>query len=590
MLPRLLVRALSHPRLPLVLALLAVALALPSLTLGWQLDDLFQRAVLLGRTELSPWGMFSTPAWLPSYRDSGTGPWWMSEGLRCTFFRYLAVATHRLDYALWPDSPALMHAQSLLWFGLLVGAATILYRRVLGAGWVAGFAALAYAVDDAHAVPAAWICNRSSLMATFFGLLCLLAHDRRRREGWRPGGWLGPLALALALASGEFGLATLAYLAAHALVLDPAPWRQRLAGLTPYVAVAALWACVYKVGGFGITGSGLYIDPVKDPARFVAALARRVPFSLLGQWTGIPAEAENLLAPLLPPALVLSTFAFVIVLFLLFLPLFRRDAVARFLAAGMLLSTVPISGTFPANRQLLFVGFGAMGLLAQFVQGAFAGASWAPDSRGWRYTVRGFVALLLPVHLVQAPLMFLPQISSLKVLGSPMETAMASIPTDPALAGQDLIVMSSPDHIYFVSPILTLRRLAGQPLPQHVRALANGLSPVEVTRRDAQSLDVRLDRGLFTGVLGRFFRDAGDPLPPGHTIRLTGLVVTILESGRDGSPTRILYRFDRPLEDPTLRWLRWEDGVYVAFTPPAVGATVHLAPAVGPFERMGGWS
>jgi len=51
---------------------------------------------------------------------------------------------------------------------------------------------------------------------------------------------------------------------------------------------------------------------------------------------------------------------------------------------------------------------------------------------------------------------------------------------------------------------------------------------------------------------------------------------------------RILFHFDRPLEDPTLRWLCWQDGVYVPFTPPAVGATVHLEPAVGPFERLGG--
>ena len=84
--------------------------------------------------------------------------------------------------------------------------------------------------------------------------------------------------------------------------------------------------------------------------------------------------------------------------------------------------------------------------------------------------------------------------------------------------------------------------------------------------------------------------DAANPLPPGHTVRLTGLTVTILETGPDGSPVRILFHFGRPLEDPTLRWLRWQDGVYVPFTPPVVGATVHLAPAVGPLERAGGRS
>ena len=83
---RLGVRGLCHPWLPLVLALLAVALTLPSLSVGWELDDLFHRAVLLGRTDLSPWSMFSPlrgdPVWLRSYVDSGAGPWWTPEDFR----------------------------------------------------------------------------------------------------------------------------------------------------------------------------------------------------------------------------------------------------------------------------------------------------------------------------------------------------------------------------------------------------------------------------------------------------------------------------------------------------------------------------
>jgi hypothetical protein len=109
-----------------------------------------------------------------------------------------------------------------------------------------------------------------------------------------------------------------------------------------------------------------------------------------------------------------------------------------------------------------------------------------------------------------------------------------------------------------------------------------------VSRRDAESLEVHLDRGPFSGVFDRLYRD--DPLPPGHTISLAGFTVTVLATAADGSPTRTLYRFDRPLEDPSLRWVRWQDGVYVPFTPPTAGAVAQLAPAVGPFDRMAGWS
>src|SRR5262245_25213894 len=106
---RLVVYELSHSRLPFRLALVAVALALPSLGVGWQLDDLFQRETFLGQTaHLSPWEAFSTlrgdPALVRTFIDSGAIPWWTPEDFRLAFFRFLSVATHRLDYALWPDS------------------------------------------------------------------------------------------------------------------------------------------------------------------------------------------------------------------------------------------------------------------------------------------------------------------------------------------------------------------------------------------------------------------------------------------------------------------------------------------------------
>jgi len=79
-------------------------------------------------------------------------------------------------------------------------------------------------------------------------------------------------------------------------------------------------------------------------------------------------------------------------------------------------------------------------------------------------------------------------------------------------------------------------------------------------------------------------------LRPGQTISFTGVRITIEETAENGAPTRIVHRFDRRLEDPSLRWVTWQDGAYVPFVPPAVGATIDLPPAVGPFELMGGWS
>jgi hypothetical protein len=45
----------------------------------------------------------------------------------------------------------------------------------------------------------------------------------------------------------------------------------------------------------------------------------------------------------------------------------------------------------------------------------------------------------------------------------------------------------------------------------------------------------------------------------------------------------VLYEFPVALEDPSLRWMSWHDGVYVPWTPPAIGQTETFAPERGIF-------
>ena len=181
-----------HRRLPLFLSLLAVFLASPALWTGWQLDDLYHRWILLGHPVgegllWSGWELFTfldgEAARTRHLMDLGLLPWWTLEDIRLAFWRPLAVLTHRVDYLLWPMSAAAMHVHSLLWFGAVVAAATVFYRRIFGGYGVAGLAALFFAVDDAHALPASWIANRNALLGTFFGLACLVAHHHWRSKG-----------------------------------------------------------------------------------------------------------------------------------------------------------------------------------------------------------------------------------------------------------------------------------------------------------------------------------------------------------------------------------------------------------------------
>jgi hypothetical protein len=201
--------------LPLAAALLSVVLTLPALRAGWTIDDYFDRAILLERSRFRSL-LGTAPEMFRFFRgdpertgrlmDLGLNPWWTYPRLKAEFLQALTVLTHRLDYALGPDSLALMHAHSLFWLGLVVAATTCFYRRMLCATRVAGVAALVYEVDDTRGATVGFIANRNVLVAAAFGVPALIAHDRARRDGSRPAAWLAQPLLAGALSSKEEGI------------------------------------------------------------------------------------------------------------------------------------------------------------------------------------------------------------------------------------------------------------------------------------------------------------------------------------------------------------------------------------------------
>ncbi len=575
-------RVLRHRRLPLAAALLGVALCLPALTIGWQLDDHFQRLVLLGEGPpgVGPFQLFSVldpnlP--LEEYLDFGVLPWWTAEGYRLAFFRFLSLATSWLDYRLWPDSAPLMHLHSLLWYGAVVLAAGLLYRRLSGSGAAAGLAALLYAIDEAHGTPAAWLANRNALPAALFGILAILAHDRWRRSRERRAALWSALCLALALASGEAALGAVAYLVAHALTLEPGRgWRVRLAALSPAAAVIALWSALYLAGGFGARGSGLYVDPLASPLRFGAAVIERAPFFLLGQWTPLAADLGALLPPANARFFWWASLAVMATLTAAFTPLLRRLLVARFYALGMLLALLPICATFASNRLLLFVGLGAMGLLALFLEQLLVGT--AQTAAGWRRIAVQIVAILLVLsHLVLAPILLPLGVVGIKSLGEPMVIAAASLP--PEVGDRELVIVNAPDYLLYVSNLPTLRRLQGQAIPRRIRALSAAPVDLELSRLDERTVRIRFPTGsLFSGTLGRLFRSPDQPLPPGFETELDGFRARVVAVDDAGDPIEIEYRFATPLEDPDRLWVVLRDGRWSGFPRPAAGETV-LVPA-----------
>jgi hypothetical protein len=563
-----------------------VILTLPSLGVGLQLDDYPQRLILLRASEsdIPPLSVFATlpgdPASIRHFMDRGILPWWSAPDLKLAFCRVLSAASLWLDYRLFPDSPLLMHAESLLFFAAMLAALALLYRRLLVPAfpaWIAGLAALLYAIDPGHAVPVAWIANRNALLATFFGALALVAHDCWRRDGWRPGAFWSAGCLALALLSGELALGAAAFLFAYAWTIESGGWKRRIGSLRPAGATLLAWGTYYRLAGFGTRGSGMYLDPLTSPAVFAAAFLRRVPLLLLGQWTPVPADV----VALVPPARI-GDFAFAgwgvtALLVVVLLPLFRRDRTARFFALGTALALVPSAATTPSNRLLFWIGFGALGLVAQLLGGVVEKADWRLRGAFGRALTATVAGAMLLFHLLLAPFLLVASIGSIRLLGDPVRRAAATLPAD--LSGRDVVVVNAPEYLLYVSflpSLLPALGKAAQPMPRSLRGLAAGPFPVTVTRLDERTLALHLGGGLFDGLLGRLFRGADRPLPAGHEVEMTGLSARVAALSPDGEPSDVVFRFAVPLEDPSLRWLQWQGPGYVPFTPPAIGQTVTL--------------
>ncbi len=598
-------RFLARHDLARYLALLAVLACAPALELGWVADDLVHQMSILGVDEYpqakrSPLDLFRFASGEPEENrlaiDAGFWPWWSAADLRLKFLRPVSGLTHGIDYALWPRSPMLMHAHSLLWLAVAVVAATRLYRRLLPSPALAGLAALFFALDDAHGMAATWVANRNAAVAVVFVLLALLSYDRLRRDGWRPGIVWTPILVLLGVLSNEGAVAAGAYLLAYAVCLDRGTWRDRFLPLVPTAAAGALWWTAYKLLGYGTAGSGVYVDPGTTPARFVGVAVERFPGLLRGLLAWPPADLDILFARSVQPIVWWLSLCGAMLFAALFWFLLRHDRQARFFALGAMLSLVPACSTFSSSRLLIIAGIGGLGLIAQLFTGLWRTTQ---GDGGWRWPARAMAGLLLVVHIVLAPLGILATMTDMKRLGAVIEQAASSLPSDQQVRGQWVVIVNTPTA--FVSGYAPLTRaLRREPVPARSLLLASSLYSIAVERRGERTLAIRPEAGFMPPpgtprpgdasppavspryifqMLEYLYRDLqGDPFELGQRIELTDLTIEVT-AVLDGRPAEVSFHFARPLEDPVLRWLRWEDGVFVPFELPAGGETVVLEPA-----------
>lgn len=591
---------------------LAILLNLPSIWTGWQFDDWLHRAVLLQTpqgTELfgGPFDMFNffsgDAARAQRQIESGIFPWWTDPSAKARFFRPVTVLTHLADIKLWPDNAALMHLHSIVWYLGVVLAATLVARRIEGAGAMAGLVAVLYAIDEGHAYPVSWLANRNAIVATFFALIALAEHDRWRKQGHPFAGILSTVSFALALAASEAGVGAAAYLFSYAVFLDRANLPARALSLCPYIAVGLIWIYARHVGNYGTYGLAIYADPIAEPGRFLGFLRENFPLLFSSLWGGPPPELSIMMAPGLKRIFWIGNIALGSFVIAVLWPIIRRDATSRFWALGAMLSLIPICATFPNSRLLLLAGLGANALIARVLGLALGGgepATGRAPSLGLRLLFYFFLVTQLLLPPLLSPMLSVAPASVAPYINAPAQ----SLEAFPDLAHRDVVVVNAPGA-FFAAMIPMVRSGREQAAPKSFRCLAGGTWPIEIRRIDDKSILVRPEGGFFPingspagstamtipqmnmsyipQVIDRLTLGDRADFVEGETVRTKGMAAIVTEVSEDGRPAAVIFKFDRDLEGPSFLWLQWEDSALVPLTLPAVGETIVLPATPMPF-------
>lgn len=540
---------LSHKRAVFYIICISMLFLSPALWMGFHSDDLIHRALLikeLSYEQIVNNGLLNSVNEMFSFtrgdsllvaygKNSGVLPWWTSDHFDINLLRPLTELTHRLDYFLWPDSPVAMHVHSLLWMVAIILVLSSLYRRKIQTGWIAGLATLLFAISSINAIPVAWLANRNSMVALFFGVSTLLVHDRWRSDRWAPGAFLGPVFLVMGFLAGEAALATCAYLFSYMFFIDKDTVFKRLLSMVPYGVIFVLWALIYKIEGFGSHGSGMYINPMSDPGIFINALLDRLPILLAGQWVNFIADFYAIFN--VPLLFKVFSFSLLGVLVIILSPILREDPVARFWALGMVLSLIPVCASFPSSRHLIFSGIGAMGLIAQMV-GAYK------EREGysvlWQKTARVFVPSVMAVHLVMAPVITPVSIKMFKDFFV-YHAAVPSLvlPISSNMAATEVVLVNPPSP-HMTSFMWRYRNYKGLPNAAGMRVLTSGVDfPLEIHRKDANTLVIKKDAGLNKAFLEDLFYNPFSPFQANHKIELHGLAIKINSVTKESYPDKI---------------------------------------------------
>jgi len=570
----------ARPRLALALVVaFGLLLQAPSLFLGFYADDYAHRMVLGERSELMPmrsWNLydFGTRAdWESFEAAEGAFPWWTSPDWAVRFFRPLTSLSLWLDQIVWGERAFGHHVTSLALYALLLWLVQCAFRELGLAPRAALLGLVLFALSDASVIPVGWVANRNSLLEALFAVAALVVVAREPSVP-RAGAILGALACAaLAALSKESGVFAFPLVALFLLLRS----RGYSSGSPRAIAGAAVacmlflgWIAGLALAGFG-TRSLFYVTPWHEPLRF----ASNVLVLLTGGLVSLAGPFPLDLATIAPESKLLLVLAGLV----LGLPLtvwiarsVRRRPGVGTLALWTLLFLVPQGGVAPSDRLLFGSSIGAAGLLALFFEAQRERRLGGVSSR----TARGLTMLLFVAATFGSGASLLVQELGLVGLADHLRTKALATDAGPrAHDAVEVIVLQTESQMQAFTLGETWRGEGGDPRVRFWLAQA-GTRPLRWTRVNTSAFELEsLGEPFLTGLFERVYLAHEPAFAPGTTWH-TALFTVEAMAASDAGLRTLRFTLDRPLDAPSIRFVRPVEGVLTRIDPPQVGAPLVL--------------
>jgi hypothetical protein len=625
-------RNLRYALFVLGCAVLSVALRLPVLSSGFIADDYVQIAMIDGTypVKRASWDLYNfsdgTAAESDALRHRGFFPWFTHREIRLSMFRPLSSELLALDFRLFGNDPFPYHVHSALWWVALLLAVAWLFGELLPRP-VAFSGVAFFAVDDASIIPFAWIANRCSLTSALWGVLGLIAYVRyRERAKRRLAAAASTACFALAVAFGEYGLCFVAYVAAYELVrwLDARrdgahAGRSSLAALAaqalatwPVIVPSLAFLATRRALGRGPLHSGTYIGPEGDVLGYIGLIAERLPVLFADLFFFIPSEPWNygnlLLRGLYQQgmldmrwlwtadrlravysvvgalAIVIALVAWGVVRRQLGPRVARERSHVRWLAAGSVLSLVPVVGSFPSTRLLIIAAVGFAALLGTLAVLCFRDLRRRFEGARVRTVVACLAGgLVVALHLLLPAQLTAVHAAGFKSAAAAMRRTIMKLDADPRrLPLQRVVVLSALEYgtsLYI--PIVLARH--GRKPPRSCWTLSFAPAPHILLRESPTSFMLTPANGyaMLANAPELLFMDPSAPFESGDVVDLGGLRITVLATAGPRIQS-IRVETDVPLDDRSLLFVIPTAVGIRRFSMPRVGEIAHVPEAMVP--------